>query len=872
MKHAKQGVVMTETKQQIEPQPSNWFRKIVTGSSHMKENNIQRRDFCKTLGVVGSALIIPGVFTSRCAAGASRPAPERRGLSPWAGKSKTAPRAQGICIDDIEALNQMPDQKLLDTGFIDITAAPYSADPSGKRDSTKAIQDAVIFARHHKLAVYFPLGEYLVRDTIMCRGGRSDDRFPDHRFLPFAGELWPCVLVGERRSGKRPVVRLAPASAGFDNSDKVKSVFFFAARHYKRKVPMAPLEDDVYDLSRNINNTALNQTFYGIDVEIGPGNPGAAAIRFGVAEGSTIQDCELRVGEGYAGIHGGPGNGAGLFNISFKGGAVGLYADERVCVMSTVTLAGCRFDDQREAAVFYSQRGPLCLVGCEFSMQTGVPALKTIKSTKATGINGANLVDCRIEYPDGAAGSQPTRATVVVHAGTPIYVCNTWVRNASFMVAGEERDRDNLGKLEDHGWTRVEEFAFAFKSKSNTVPYPIYVDGVKQGNVLEKLDRLADPPPGNLCSRHILWNWESYPAWNDKGVINVRKAPYNAVGDGVTDDTATLQRAIDENEAIFLPKGHYRITATLRLKPRSKIIGVNAAHSMIAPTGSVFADGDHPRPAIQTACTAEAETQLGFFGVFMPEEDAPGASMLAWTCGGLSCIRSVFPAMRIIKHDGLLGLRPWNNWQWDEILPLSRKVGDIASQTIRTSAITGGANAVKKSIPNGPIIHVYGDGGGGFYPFQVLVYPGTKQGPNYRSVLVEGISGPFAIYNANLQWKTGDAELEIRGSSNVSVYGSKNEMNYRIYWIRDSQQVFIYGLGSLGLPSKRFKILIENSHGVVLTTLFLDKAMTYQKVDGIVTRIVDKTITEGPMVSVKMKDNSQYSSDLYDRPTLFRVK
>jgi hypothetical protein len=63
--------------------------------------------------------------------------------------------SQGVCIDDVPALNAMPDQRLLDEGFIDVTVAPFSANPAGERDSTQAIRKAVYFARHHRLAPTF---------------------------------------------------------------------------------------------------------------------------------------------------------------------------------------------------------------------------------------------------------------------------------------------------------------------------------------------------------------------------------------------------------------------------------------------------------------------------------------------------------------------------------------------------------------------------------------------------------------------------------------------------------------------------------------------------------------------------------------------
>jgi hypothetical protein len=57
-----------------------------------------------------------------------------------------------------------------------------------------------------------------------------------------------------------------------------------------------------------------------------------------------------------------------------------------------------------------------------------------------------------------------------------------------------------------------------------------------------------------------------YPA--DAGVINVKQPPYNAKGDGKTDDTRAIQKALDDHPnagaIIYLPRGTYRISDTLR--------------------------------------------------------------------------------------------------------------------------------------------------------------------------------------------------------------------------------------------------------------------------------------------------------------------
>ena len=79
-------------------------------------------------------------------------------------------------------------------GYVDVTKGPFRADPTGKKDSTQAIQAAVLFARDHQMACFFPAGTYLLSDTLSC----TQQLYKRANGRVFGGNRFPNVLVGSR--------------------------------------------------------------------------------------------------------------------------------------------------------------------------------------------------------------------------------------------------------------------------------------------------------------------------------------------------------------------------------------------------------------------------------------------------------------------------------------------------------------------------------------------------------------------------------------------------------------------------------------------------------------------------------------------------
>jgi F0F1-type ATP synthase membrane subunit c/vacuolar-type H+-ATPase subunit K len=94
------------------------------------------------LGVVGLAAA-RGADTAKTPAGASR--------DPDAYLRYVHPTVEGPYPDgvDLHVPKELGDRQSAGLGLVDVTEPPFGTDPSGKADSTKAIQAAVNFARDH---------------------------------------------------------------------------------------------------------------------------------------------------------------------------------------------------------------------------------------------------------------------------------------------------------------------------------------------------------------------------------------------------------------------------------------------------------------------------------------------------------------------------------------------------------------------------------------------------------------------------------------------------------------------------------------------------------------------------------------------------
>ena len=616
---------------------------------------------------------------------------------------------------------ELENHRLAALGYVDVTQGPFRADPTGSKDSTQAVQAALVFARDHQMACFFPAGTYLVSDTLSC----TQQLYKRANGRVFGGNRFPNMLVGSRAGAQRPRLALAPRAPGFGDPAKPKIFVHFWSRGYKNPTT----EDRVTDgLPPDVEqpNIGMNQMLVNLDVVIGEGNPGAIAIRHQAAEGSAIQDCTVDATHGHTGIQGGIGSGGSSAGVTVIGGRVGLdFTGYLSGTQPTPVITGFTLIGQTEAAIRSTSRQTLVAVGLKIVADRCAGPLIQVSRNLPANHGTLTIVDSQVEFtgPTPAEGKR-----VIVESDRGVYLDNVYVSGATKVAVDPEQKTELAGNPK--GWLHVRRFAASSSPRINqgvSYRYPVYMDGRQVEKVQEVT---ADQvPPADLQSRH-LWS-PQFPGFESPGAANVKGAPYEAKGDGRTDDTAALQRAIDEHEIVFLPKGCYLLSRPLELKPNTKLVGVGQTMSLLVPANTdKFADAAGAQPLVRTADVADGTTVLAFMGFYTPSI-VPGAQSLHWRTGGHSIFRGV----------------------------------EIHGQG---------------KVSPAPVI-ISGHGGGNWYNFRDAS----------ARLLVDHAQGPLNFYQFSVQQVTS----ELRGAKQVSFFGTKYEGNEPMLVIRDSDRIRLFGHG-----------------------------------------------------------------------------
>lgn len=491
-----------------------------------------RREFLKAGAAAGSLFMLPGFL---------------QGFASSPGKFH------------LPLFNGQPDEDAFkEMGLLDVTKAPFFADPNGIEDSTKAIQDAVNEARNTRMVCFFPLGTYLISDTISCEQRVAKRENPV--YTDGMRQSWWDIgsdrhyLLGSAKNGERPVIKIAPDAKGFDNPDSPKLALKIWAQ---TRDDFFGSHDPVFGSEQP--GISFGHIFRGIDFDLS-GHPGAIGLRHSGSQGCLLMDCAVNAEGAFAGFNNCPGQGGGTYNIAAYGGRYGLVADQNY---RFPMLAGCTFKGQTEASIIYVDANlPIMLVGC-FLESKGA---HVIDVTRLNSFVGVTMVDCMVKMKNpGSIMRQKTSQN--------LFMENVYIQGAGYL-------QNDLVKVpKPKKWTKVIRYSSCSDISENLI------NGVKSTDSHLEWETVREAPTAQ--SLHDM-HWRSLPSFEDDDAVNIKT--FGAKGDGITDDSEAFKKAIKASRKIYFPKGNYKIAEAIQLEPGTQIFGIRNS-SVSAGSISTF---DHP--------------------------------------------------------------------------------------------------------------------------------------------------------------------------------------------------------------------------------------------------------------------------------------
>ncbi len=364
--------------------------------------------------------------------------------------------------------------------------------------------------------------------------------------------IWPGIrVIGYGAS--RPVLVLAPKTPGYGDAGKENLMVFFAGGR--------PANGPPRDASPGTFYSALSN----VDIEIGEGNPGAVGVRAHYAQHCFLAHMDFHIGSGLAGIHE-AGNVAE--DVHFYGGRYAIWTRTPSPGWQFTVVDGT-FEGQREAAIQEGAAG-LTLVRPRFrnvptaiAIDPGFPDELWVKDARFEDISGPAVIVSLKDSPR-----------------TEINIENAVCRAVPTFALFRESGRKVAGPGAIYG---VKVFSHGLNFRD--------IGAVPQTRDIFQTSALnAMPAP----ARSDLPDLPDRDTW-----VNIRSL--GAKGDGASDDTEILRKAIADHRTIYFPMGRYVVSNTITLKPDTVLIGLHPSATQIDLLDSTpaFQGVGSPRPLIE---------------------------------------------------------------------------------------------------------------------------------------------------------------------------------------------------------------------------------------------------------------------------------
>ncbi len=393
----------------------------------------------------------------------------------------------------------------------------------------------------------------------------------------------------------RPVFILGPHTPGFQNGSS-RYMLWFTDERSQAGQPIA-------DASEFTFFSAVSN----IDFEIAEGNPLAVAVRFNVAQHSFVSNANFHLDTAYAAIEQ-VGNQAS--NIHIYGGRFGIVTGKTSPAWQFL-LMDSSFEGQRVAAIRTDEAG-FTLIRDRFA---DLPIAIEIPQGDVEQLYGRDLQMRNIARTVLQLGDSKNFRSEVTLENIACAHVRHFVRNTEAPVMADRISNPSPFFVEEH-------FALGLEIGS---------DGREKGITLHhherQLQQEAAAVQSDIPALPPMQSW-----------INVHTL--GVIGDGGTDNTAALQRAIDQNATLYFPSGIYRLTGSLHLRPDTALIGFSpfTTQFMLADFDPHF-QGEGPAIPLLIAPQAGADIVTGF-GIATGNAN-PRAAGIEWLSGPHSMLEDV---------------------------------------------------------------------------------------------------------------------------------------------------------------------------------------------------------------------------------------
>jgi Pectate lyase superfamily protein/SMP-30/Gluconolactonase/LRE-like region len=567
--------------------------------------------------------------------------------------------------------------------------------------------------------------------------------------------IWPGIRIfGYGKT--RPVIVLGANTPNYQQGPWYM-IFFAGGRP-----PSNQANAKIPDASPGTFYSAINN----VDIEIQEGNPGAVAIRGRYAQHCYLAHMDFHLGSALAGIHDG-GNVA--VDLHFFGGKYGIWT-RKPSPGWQFTVIDSVFEQQSEAAIREHEAG-LTVIRSQFknvptavSIDPGYFDELWVKDAVLENISGPGFIISNESSPRTEINMEN-----VICRGVPVF--------ASFRESGKEQKGSQT---------------YVVKTFSHGLHYDDLGATPSIQDVFELSPLTVLPAPAKSDIREL----PAVSAW-----FNVHAA--GATGDGTTDDTAALQKAIAEHQTIYFPSGQYRVTETIQLKPDTELIGLHPSVTriLLADGTPAFQGVGAPKPLIEAPKGGHnIITGIGLYtnGI------NPRAVALKWMAGEDSMVDDV----RFLGGHGTV------------TLGASSTQNQKSWQQIYNNTHTADSDINRRWDGQYPSLWVT-DGGGG--TFVDIWTPGTfaqagiyisdtaTSGRIYEMSSEHHVRNEAVLHNVSnwqvyaLQTEEERGEggfalpLEIRNSSDITI------ANFHIYRVVSSYQPFPYAIRVSDSKNIRFR-------------------------------------------------------------------